>query len=116
MKMQIGEIVDRYSILLLKVERTNLDVEQELIQYRHAMSEYENIDLFVDKLKTINGQIWDLEADIRQGKEGKLGLEEVGRRALKIRNINATRVECKNNITNHYNEGFVETKSNHASE
>ena len=116
MKMQIGEIADRYSILLLKLERTDLNIKQELIQYSNAIKNYTGISEWVEKLREINGRVWDLEADIRQGKEGKLGLEEVGRRALKIRDINNERVACKNEITKIYNEGFIETKSNHASQ
>jgi hypothetical protein len=45
-----------------------------------------------------------------------LGLEEVGRRALMIRDINNERVACKNEITSLYKEGFIETKHNHASQ
>ena len=65
-------------------------------------------------LYDINGQIWDLEADIRNGKEGLLGLEEVGRRALKIRDLNAERIRLKNEIAKEHG-GFVEYKHNHAS-
>ena len=116
MKMQIAEIADRYSILLLKLERTDLDVTQELVQYRNATSNYSNINKWIEELKTINGRIWDLESDLRKGKEGELGLEEVGRRALRIRDINNERVACKNKITEFYSEGFIETKYNHASQ
>ena len=116
MKMQIGEIADRYSILLLKLERTDLDITQELIQYRTSIREYEGINKFIEDLQNINGRIWDLESDLRKGKEGELGLEEVGRRALRIRDINNERVACKNKITEFYGEGFIETKHNHASE
>lgn len=116
MKMQIGEIADRYSILLLKLERTDLDITQELMQYRDAIRTYGNINKWVEELKTINGRIWDLESDIRKGKEGELGLAEVGRRALRIRDINNERVACKNKITAFYGEGFKEIKHNHASQ
>lgn len=48
----------------------------------------------VDKLSITNLKIARLEADIRDGKEGVLGLEEVGRRALAIRDLNGTRHAC----------------------
>ena len=114
--MQIGEIVDRYSILLLKLERTDLNITQELDAYNLAVTSYENIDIWIEKLRIINGRIWDLESDIRKGKEKLLGLEEVGRRALMIRDINNERVACKNEIISLYKEGFIETKHNHASQ
>ena len=116
MKMQIGEIADRYSILLLKLERTELDVSEEVEQYQAALKSYENIGSWITKLYMINGRVWDLESDIRKGKEGELGLSEVGQRALKIRDINSERVACKNKITEFYSEGFIETKHNHASQ
>jgi len=116
MKMPISEIADRYSIALLKKERAdaNNDVEihtlhKELIQYTDAMS-------FVSKLKDINGKIWDLESDIRKGKEAELGLEEVGRRAIQIREFNKVRVGYKNEMVKIYMEGFEDIKMNHASE
>jgi hypothetical protein len=116
MKMQIGEIADRYSILMLKSERTDLDVKSELVEYENAVNGYEKINTFIERLKSINGRIWDLESDIRKGKENELGLEEVGKRAIMIRDINGERVACKNEITIHYTEGYVETKYAHASE
>ena len=116
MKMQIGEIADRYSILMLKSERTDLDVKLELQAYKDAIHGYENIDMYIQKLKSINGRIWDLESDIRKGKENELGLEEVGKRAIMIRDINSERVACKNEITVYYTEGYIETKHTHASQ
>ena len=114
--MFISDIVDRYSILLLKQERTDLDLEKELDLYKKRLFKYKNISIFTDMLYDINGKIWDLESDIRMGKEGELGLEEVGRRAIKIRNLNNKRVSIKNEIVKQYDEGFEEKKVNHASE
>ena len=68
----------------------------------------------IDALYEVNGAIWDLESDIRKGKEGELGLEEVGRRALKIRDLNAKRIQFKNDISERYGEDS-EVKGNHAS-
>ena len=69
--MQIGELEDRYSILLLKMERTDLDVTQERLEYEKFVlhESYTDIKLWIEKLKVINGRIWDLESDIRRGKE-----------------------------------------------
>jgi hypothetical protein len=72
------------------------------------------IDDVVEKLYSVNGRIWDLESDIRKGKEGELGLEEVGRRALLIRDWNHIRIGLKNIIAERLGEE-IEIKGNHAS-
>jgi hypothetical protein len=73
------------------------------------------IETYIDKLISINGEIWDLESDIRKGKEGELGLEEVGRRAIRIREFNKIRVGYKNIIVETFGEGYKDVKMNHAS-
>lgn len=63
-------------------------------------------------MKKINGRIWDLEADIRNG--AHLPLEVVGQRALDIRDINRERIEYKNLIASICGE-FQEIKVDHGS-
>jgi hypothetical protein len=116
MKMPIGDIADRYSICKLKSERLGLDNSKELDELKNELNKYEDIDIYVGKLYEVNGQIWDLESDIRKEKEDELGLEEVGRRAIKIRGFNNIRVSYKNEISSKYNEGFIEVKMNHGSQ
>jgi len=57
-----------------------------------------------------------LESDIRGGKENLLGLEEVGRRAIMIRDLNKKRVALRNKIIEETGIGFKDVKVNHASE
>lgn len=118
MKMPASEMADRLSIAILKNERTDNDMSGEIETYWKYLKarEYPGIESFVDKLKEVNGRIWDLEADIRQGKEVELGLEEVGRRAIAIRGLNKIRVGYKNEMVEIYNEGFRDIKVNHGSE
>ena len=73
-------------------------------------------DQWIKELYNINSQIWDLEADIRAGREGKISLEEVGRRTLLIRDLNRQRVSIKNRIIDETGIGFKDVKINHASE
>jgi len=116
MKMPISEIADRYSITLLKSERIEgLNLQDELNTYKQELDKYNNIQPFIDRLYTINGEIWDLESDIRKGKENIFGLEEVGRRAILIRGKNKIRVGIKNEMVEKYKEGFKDIKMNHAS-
>ena len=116
MKMPISEIADRYSITLLKSERIEgVNLEEELLTYRKELDKYQDIQPYLDRLYSINGEIWDLESDIRKGKENLLGLEEVGRRAILIRGKNKIRVGIKNEMVEKYEEGFKDIKMNHAS-
>jgi len=69
MKISIGDIVDRYSICKLKKERTQIDITKELQELNNEMKNYEGLEEYIDKLYDINGQIWDLESDIRKEKD-----------------------------------------------
>ncbi|MDO8430313.1 MAG: hypothetical protein Q7S73_03025 [bacterium] len=127
MEMPLSEILDRHSIVRLKIERLspvqkNAEplLQREFAAYSAAIEDFHKKNIEVKKewlegLYKINGRCWDLEADIRQGKEKKLGLEEVGRRALLLRDINSERVALKNKITKESGLGFPEIKTNHAS-
>ena len=119
MEYPISEILDRYSIALLKKERLQIDNDQELSDLSAEIDNYRKINTVVDEyiinLTEINGKIWDLEFDIRKGKEGELGLEEVGRRALLIRENNKIRVGYKNDIVEIFNVGYKDIKMNHVS-
>ena len=122
MEMPLPEILDRLSILKLKIERIGEPhLQKELEEYEKTLVEFKIKGMFIDEnwindLYNLNSQIWDLESDIRKGKEGELGLEEVGRRAILIRNINNKRVAVKNKIVEKTGLGFKDVKMNHASE
>ena len=118
MKMPVSEMVDRMSIAILKDERTSEDMSVEISEYASWLGEdeYPEISQYIAKMKHINGRIWDLEADIRAGNEDLLGLEEVGRRAIQIRQLNKIRVGYKNEMVELYQQGFRDIKINHGSE
>ena len=122
MKMPLPEILDRLSILKLKIERIGEPhLKKELKEYENALRDYEKRGIkikqeWLENFYEINKSIWDLESDIRSGKEGKLGLEEVGRRAIAIRELNKQRVSLKNKIVEETGLGFKDVKMNHASE
>jgi len=71
---------------------------------------------WLQELYEINKNQWDLEADLRNGNEEKLGLEEIGRRAIAIRNSNNKRVALKNKIAEETGIGFKDIKVDHISE
>lgn len=115
MKYPTADLYDKCSIESLKYERASTENADFLVSlYTELELRNYNIALY-HQLREINGRIWDLESDIRKGKEGELGLEEVGRRAIAIRNINAERIALKNTIANLHEE-YEEKKYDHASE
>ena len=78
-----------------------------------------NISLadLIEKLLFTNMKIWNLESEIRECKEEELGLEEIGRRALMIRDLNRERIALKNELNRlHDTENFFkEVKVKHVS-
>jgi len=75
----------------------------------------ESVADLIDRLCIANIKISILESDIRKGKEDELGLEEVGRRALQIRDINKERVALKNTLKEIFMDGFKDIKVKHRS-
>lgn len=117
MKMPLSEILDRYTITKLKSERTNEDVSDELRTYKREIDNPDYVEKsnqiisFIDRLYGINGQLWDTEKDIRNGVD--MPLKEVGRLALKVRDLNCKRNEIKGEVVDAFAEGFKEIKINY---
>ena len=115
--MPLSEILDRYTITKLKSERTNEDVSDELRTYKKEVDNPDYVERsnqiisFIDRLYEINGELWDTEGDIRKGVE--MPLEEIGRLALKVRDLNCIRNEIKAEIVDTFAEGFKEIKVNY---
>jgi hypothetical protein len=116
-KFPIIELVDRLVIAEVKFQRTGAN-EEELLWYKdqalridlsEIVSEYEN-------LKRIHNEIWTLEAELKTGREAELALEEIGRRAIAIRDHNNKRVALKNLMAEKLNCPVREIKKDHLSE
>ena len=121
--MPINELCDRLTIAQLKMARLDDDQIdkpglQKQIEYYETGIDPGNsrLGFLITDLHAINGKMWDAEYDIRKGLDADLGLEEVGRRAIHIRDLNRTRVEIKNQIAEHVGQDeFKDCKMNHAS-
>ena len=111
MKMPLSEIIDRYTITLLKSERTDEDVSEELTAYKKEIPDGDSVNTFIDRMYEINGKIWNTEGDIRRGVD--MPLEEVGRLALIVRDLNQIRNGIKGEIVDKFAEGFKEIKVNY---
>ena len=113
----IIELVDRLAIAEIKFKRTKAN-EEELLWY---MNEAIRIDLTeivneYENLKRIHDEIWELEAELKTGREAELSLEEIGRRAIAIRNHNNKRVALKNIMAEKLGCPVKEIKKDHLSE
>lgn len=121
--MPICELCDRLTIAVIKLERLPDDeINKQLltrqIEYYQNGIDYENAKLteLIDELLTANKNMWDAEHDIRKGLDGNLGLEEIGKRAIKIRDLNRKRVAIKNRIADEVSQPeFKDCKMNHIS-
>jgi len=130
MKYPLDELLDRQSIVQLKIERLpenreeKAGLQKEFEDYTQAIEEYvaegvcsnEQVEQWHGKLYEANAKIWDLEAEIRAGQVGDLSLEEVGRRAIAIREANGNRVGIKSRIVEQTKIGYKDVKINHVSQ
>lgn len=118
MKFPVIEIVDRYTIALVKFEKTNGANREELDFYLSQIEELD-VDKIDDKLReltSIHRQIWEMEDDFKKYRETQYSLEEVGRRSLAIRDLNQYRVKYKNEIADLVGDAVKEVKQDHVSE
>ena len=113
----LGDLIDRLSILTRKIyfgDDTSISEHRYLEKGLKAFGVDGKLITNTIRLAMMNTEIWNLEHEIRMGGEDKFTHEEIGKRAIKIRDINRRRVAYKNNITSVY-AGFRETKINHRS-
>lgn len=113
-KMPMSEIIDRYTITLLKKERTKEDVNKELETYKKEI-DFNNpkIRNFVTRLYKVNGDLWTIEQSIGRDKNKLPPLEKVGKLALEVRRLNKIRNGIKAEIVEEFAEGFKEIKVNY---
>jgi len=114
----IVELIDRYAISVVKLRRTDNGNLDEYNFYNHQIINYNTalVQNEIDALITIHDQIWDLEKELKSGKEHLLSLEEIGRRAIAIRDANHKRIELKNHIAEALGCSVREIKKDHLSE
>lgn len=111
------ELFDRLAIAEIKWTRTQNN-KFELDWYTNQSKQY-NVELIkepYEELKNIHNKIWELESQLKSGQEDELGLEEIGRRAILIRDWNNKRVAIKNRMAALLECNVREIKTDHLSE
>jgi|TARA_R110002020_G_scaffold192200_4_gene392212 hypothetical protein len=100
MKMPLAEVVDRFTILCIKLEK-GLDCIKELDSYRTSI---ERVDkALVNKLRTINKQMWEAEEVITELIENN-EYTKVGRKYKALRRLTIERNVAKNQIAGRHGE------------
>jgi hypothetical protein len=111
------ELFDRLAVAQVKWEKTHNN-HAELAWYQSQMVNYnfETVQDLFDQLKQAHYDIWSLEAELKSGREHEVPLEELGRRAIAIRNVNNRRIAIKNQIAQVLDCPVREIKKDHLSE
>ena len=116
----IIELVDRYAIAKLKFDKTNGANQAEFDFYTQQLKSVESdatkIHNELEALYHIHQQIWSLESELKSGREAELSLEELGRRAIMIRDLNNKRIQLKNKMAQQLGCVVREIKKDHLSQ
>ncbi len=117
MEIPLPEIIDRISILKLKIKNgKNPEFDEELKVCEKAIKEfrekgYKIKEEWFEELYEINKNQWDLESLLKKTKE-KNNLEEVGKIYIKLQLSNKKRVAVKNRIVEETGSGFHDIRVN----
>lgn len=113
----IIELIDRLVIAEIKFAKTNAN-QAELDWYRDQTKNLNMhlIQSHMTELKEIHNAIWGLESQLKSGKENELSLEEIGKRAIEIRNWNNRRISLKNQMAEILGCPVKEIKQDHLSQ
>jgi hypothetical protein len=118
------ELIDRLCIARIKFERINGSNKDELDWYEDRYKELiadlsqDQLDQLhndIEEITRIHNKIWDLEWQLKSGVEHLLPLDEIGRRAIAIRDWNNKRITYKNSIAALFGLKLREIKTDHLS-
>jgi hypothetical protein len=113
-----GELIDKLSIISKKDMFNLPGARQELdtqMKWLNDLGIDAYLILSIIRLTQSNADIWHLEHELRMAKEGDIPLDEVGRRAIKVREHNKTRVRYMNELDSLCGEKHITEKVQHLS-
>jgi len=118
--ISIGELIDKITILEIKLEKINESDKKQNIKYELDLlnSEYikiqelnKEIENYFKQLKEINLELWDIEESIRDCERRNNFDSEFVELSRKIYIKNDLRFEIKNQINKKFSSEIVEEKS-----
>jgi hypothetical protein len=114
--ISIGELWDKYSILLIKREKIQNKEKQNIVKHEielldSLMNNYSyNDNEFFINLKIVNEQLWEIEDKIRIKEKNNSFDSEFVDLARSVYFTNDKRAEIKNAINKTYNSNICEVK------
>ena len=112
------ELMDRLCIARIKWEKTQAN-QEELDWYEREWKKFTStpeIESHIQSLTEIHKEIWNLEWQLKSGVEHQLPLEEIGLRAIAIRDWNNKRLTVKNSAAKLLDCPVREIKYDHLSD
>lgn len=100
-RLSVGEFFDKLTINIRKAQFGPKEYEKRVLEFLNVLDKNSFNGQFIRlicELQMINTDIWNLESEIRRGNEGNLGLVEIGRRSLIIRDYNTKRINRINEL------------------
>jgi len=114
--LPVLELIDRLCIARVKHARTQGANQVELDWYEdrfRQLPQSAELDEAIRAMTDIHHAIWDLEWQLKSGVEQMLSLQEIGRRAIAIRDFNNKRIAYKNTVAKVLNHPVLEIKQDH---
>jgi hypothetical protein len=113
----IVELIDRLAIARLKFEITKENkLELDYYELQAGKFDLSLVAIDINELVQIHREIWNLEYLLKTGCEDQLSLEEIGLRAIAVRDGNRKRIRLKNGIAEKLNDPIREIKKDHLSD
>ncbi len=116
--VSLGELVDKITILEIKMERIEDQARVELArsEFEHLKAKLDSLKLdgiesFQGELKKINEKLWVIEDDIRLLEKAQDFGDDFIALARSVYVTNDLRFKVKNSINMSYNSGIKEVKS-----
>lgn len=114
--ISIGELCDKYTILLIKEEKITdeaklLNIQKEMAYLKSLIV---NLNIPMEKLtnlKYVNEKLWNIEDNIRIKEMSKEFDNDFIELARSVYITNDLRFEIKNDISKEYNSEILEVKS-----
>ena len=121
-EISVGELIDKITILEIKKEKITdseklKDITKELSSlnntFEQSIPDFSKIKLLIEKLKTVNLQLWDIENGKRLAEKNNDFGEKFIELARNVYKINDERSRIKLEINNILGSNIKEAKSHY---